>query len=202
MERKEAMELLRALGAKAVETISHRNDGKKASAKNYFGHHSNRMDIYIENMVKKEIRGMGISLITEEHPEKAHSRSENGTLILDPLDGSRNYEAGYPAYSFAIAWAAKENPSFSDMQASLVLNLYSGTEYSSLKDEGFFVDSKKALPAKELGKPLLISGDFGASSYASKKSVTMPRWLHLYANAWSLHTRHGSARKWSTRCLC
>lgn len=53
MKKEEAMELLRGLGAKAKGIISLRKDGKKASAKNYFGHRSNRMDICIENMVKR-----------------------------------------------------------------------------------------------------------------------------------------------------
>ena len=163
------MELLRRLGEKAIETVSQVKGGKKILEKNYFGHCSIRMDICIENMVKREIRGMGIPLITEERPERADNMGGNGMLILDPLDGSSNYATGYPAYSFAIAWADREKPDFGDVQASLVLDLASGTEYSSLKSAGFFIGRKKAKPAKAVGKPPLIAGDFGANFYAAKK---------------------------------
>ena len=100
-------------------------------------------------------------------------------LILDPLDGSRNYEAGYPAYSFAIAWADREKPRFSDVQASLVLDLATGTEYSSINGIGFFVNSKKTIakPVERLNP--LISGDFGASRTAKTVFPKLAEFAYL-----------------------
>src|SRR3989338_3747179 len=99
MNNNEMLALFIKLGKKAKKLIKEVKNGRDRLEKNYFGDTSIRMDLVLEEMVKDEIKDLNFRLITEEKPEKLN-RECSGTVILDPLDGSKNYERGFPAYAF------------------------------------------------------------------------------------------------------
>lgn len=168
MNKNEMLALFIKLGRRAKKLIHEVDDGKERLEKNYFGDTSIRMDLVLEEMVKEEIKNLNFQLITEERPEKSN-RECSGTVILDPLDGSKNYERGFPAYAFAIAGSTKNNPTIKDMDAAVVVNLYDGTEYHAIKNGGTYKNGERIKLNEEIGNPPLVSADFGLDEVSSSK---------------------------------
>ena len=126
------------------------------------------MDIVLEEMVKEEIKDLNFQLLTEEKPEKTNGECF-GTIILDPLDGSKNYERGFPAYAFAIAGSAKNNPSIKDIDAAVVVDLFSGDEYFAMKGKGTYKNNEKIRLDRKIVTPPLVAADFGRDKSSSSK---------------------------------
>ena len=167
MNNNEMLALFIKLGKKAKKLIKEVKNGRDRLEKNYFGDTSIRMDLVLEEMVKEEIKDFNFKLITEEKPEKSNKIS--GTIILDPLDGSRNYERGFPAYAFAIAGSTKNNPTIKDIDAAVIVNLYDGTEYHAIKNGGTYKNGERIKQNEEIGNPPLVSADFGRDEVSSSK---------------------------------
>ncbi len=155
------IELFIKLGNEAQTIMQkHDSEGRRAGTTNYFGHTSIGMDIYLENMVKEHLKNSNCHLITEENPEKMPENPAY-TAILDPLDGSKNYERGFPAYAFAIAGTSRSNPTIADIEVALVLDLANGNAYLAVNGDGLYINSKKIVLDARASEPLLIGGDFG-----------------------------------------
>lgn len=167
MDKREMLRLFLKLGREARKTINGNPHGKRREGRNYFGDVSLRMDLCLENLVKEKIRDTGFRLITEERPEPL--KKAQGIFILDPLDGSKNYETGFPAYAFAICGANCIDPVINDIEASLVVDLASGNEYYALKDEGAYANGRKIVRKNKRSGVALVAGDFGGSRGAARK---------------------------------
>ncbi|MBI5222908.1 hypothetical protein HY990_00645 [Candidatus Micrarchaeota archaeon] len=167
MEKNKILKILIEMGKHAKELLLETKEGKEELGFNYYGDRSIKMDIIIEKMVKKEARELSIAIITEEQPEELPG--SNGTFILDPLDGSKNYVRNFPAYAFAIAWADKENPHLNDVQVALVYNLVTDNFYYAVKGEGIYINGKKVRIKRKKQEPPLIGMDFGKSNLTVKE---------------------------------
>ncbi|MBI2079180.1 hypothetical protein HYT84_00315 [Candidatus Micrarchaeota archaeon] len=168
MDKNEMLALFIKLGRKAKKLIKEVDNGKEKLEKNYFGDTSIKMDLVLEEMVKEEINDLNFQLITEEKPEKSNMEC-SGTVILDPLDGSKNYERGFPAYAFAIAGSTKNNPTLKDIDAAVIVNLYNSTEYRAIKNCGAYKNGEKIKLDEEISNPPLVSADFGRDEVSSSK---------------------------------
>lgn len=163
MLSEEMLDFFLKLGKEAKNILNENTDGKEKLDKNYFNQTSIRMDIYLEDMVKERIKEFNFRLITEEKPEHNAGKTYDGTIILDPLDGSKNYERNFPAYAFAIAGSNSVPARLNDVDVALVLDLSNQRRYYSIKGKGMFVDGKKvSLNKKEPDVPF-IAGDFGSN---------------------------------------
>lgn len=168
MNDKEMLTLFMKLGATAKKLVGEVEDGKEKQEKNYYGDTSIRMDLILENMVKEEIANLNFQLITEEKPEKPN-KNFSGTIILDPLDGSKNYERGFPAYAFAISGSNKTNPKITDLDTTVVVDLANGDEYYATKNGGAYKNNEKIKLNRKIEDVPLVAVDFGRDKFSSAK---------------------------------
>ncbi|AGB04845.1 inositol monophosphatase/fructose-1,6-bisphosphatase family protein [Aciduliprofundum sp. MAR08-339] len=127
---KRVVEVLEEYGPNAADIV-------KTGA---YGLPSSRVDVEAEsaiiNMVEEE--DMPYNIFTEE--AGFIDRNYKSTIIVDPLDGSYNAEAGLPYYSVSIAVAQR---GIEDVRAGIVKNVVTGDEYYAIKDGGAFKNLDK-----------------------------------------------------------
>lgn len=115
-----------------------RNDKINAS-----GQMAIRADITAENTFVETLIFEGLEgiLYSEESGVREfgeNPRSESAIiLLLDPLDGSQNYQKGLPIGCISVAYGKyKENPTLMDLDRAAILNLYSEDLFFGVKDMG------------------------------------------------------------------
>ncbi len=153
MTLNEILAVFREFG-QAAKSITEKGANKELAGENYFGDTSIAADVKIEDTVKKRLKGC--ALITEERPDTRQADSGR-IFVLDPLDGSKNYMFGYPAYTFAICSSATSR--ISGIDVSFVKNLVNGDEYHAIKGKGAFLNNKRITRKNHEG--CLIAADFG-----------------------------------------
>lgn len=103
------------------------------------GNYSYRIDRVAEDAAFAEIKRLGLSynILSEESSFQDNGSKE--TLVLDPVDGSRNAIIGLPMYSVSIAIGSG---SLSRVREGLVLDIASGRAYYAEKDHGATLDER------------------------------------------------------------
>lgn len=120
-------------------------------------------DIIIEFFEKE---GISINIITEEKGVKIID-TNHLTLIIDPIDGSKNAISGIPFFSTSIAIADGET--LKNLQLGYIINLVNGDEFWAKRGEGAFFNGKKIKTDKK-SKSLIIA--FEASNpYIAIKNI-------------------------------
>ncbi|MBI2085416.1 MAG: hypothetical protein HYT71_02800 [Candidatus Aenigmarchaeota archaeon] len=155
----ETLRLFRSIGKRARKITKNCDRPAVLMEKNPYGDFSLRIDIELENMVKRCIGNN--TLITEERPE---NMSGGNVFILDPLDGSRNFSRGYPVYSLSIGAAPEGAETVKDIRVSYAINLVNGDEYHAIAGKGAFLNGKRIRSLPQKGKKLIsldIGDDYG-----------------------------------------
>jgi len=103
------------------------------------GNFSYRIDRIAEDAAFSKIKEMGLkyNILSEESQFQDNGAEE--TLVLDPVDGSRNAINGLPMFSVSIA-VGKKN--LAGVRAGLVMDILSGRVYYAEKDNGATMDDK------------------------------------------------------------
>src|SRR3954451_17709866 len=106
------------------------------------------IDRAAEDAIFRELDSLGIPL-TVISEERGHVELHGGgatTIVVDPIDGSRNAKRGIPAYSVSIAVA--DGPTIGDVNFAYVHDLASDEEWHAPPGEGAFRNDERlnALP--------------------------------------------------------
>lgn len=102
---------------------------------NAYGEISLRIDIMLEelciNFFKKQ---MHVRMIISEESGCIDLGEGIFTVVLDPLDGTKNFTMGLSYYACSIAIMDKDN----ELLGAYVINLSNGHEYTAIKGHGAF----------------------------------------------------------------
>lgn len=127
-----------------------------------------KLDLHAEQTLDDAILEEGISarVISEELGERvvpAGSRPEY-TLLLDPVDGSKNVAAGIPYYCTSLGLSRKTaGATFADLDAAAVASACCGT-FSAARGRGAYVDGKRICPIRREVKPIYAIYSYGAGA--------------------------------------
>lgn len=102
-----------------------------------------------------------VTIVSEEMGVKTAGRSEL-TVVVDPIDGSRNYKRGSPIFTVSIAAAA--GSSLDSVVAGVIYAPALGLEVYAVRGEGAYANGRRIfVKAAERGELVLV----GASPKAS-----------------------------------
>ena len=72
-----------------------------------------RADIFSEQELMKKIKSISsYPILSEESPNIFKHKTKNTFWVIDPLDGTMNYNRGFPIYSISLALIQDKNPVF------------------------------------------------------------------------------------------
>lgn len=93
-----------------------------------------------------------LSIISEE-AGLIELKGGGKTVLIDPIDGSKNAISGIPFYGASIAVA--DGQMIKDIELSYVLNLINGDEFWAKKGEGAFLGGRQLYCQKDTGFRLI-----------------------------------------------
>jgi myo-inositol-1(or 4)-monophosphatase len=175
---------------KRVAPLAMRGGRGKAVGRGASGDITIYADKVAEDLLLKEIsRAKGVRVLSEE-AGFVSPRDANALAVVDPLDGSSNFERGIPFYCTSVAIV--EGTTIDETTVGVVRNLVSGDVYTARKGEG----------ARKNGKPIhtsdtvdpsnavvgvdLSRGPPGLASALATLVEGVKRQVHLGANALEL----------------
>ena len=142
-----------------------------------------------QELTKALLRVDGVRILSEEGGDIGDPK--NRTLgVIDPLDGSSNFELDLPFYCTSVAIASGE--SLREVRVAMVRNLVNGDTYFAAKGKGASKNGKKICTGKrgKLREAVLDIDLGGASEEAIKRLVPLlsrvKRVVHYGANALEL----------------
>jgi myo-inositol-1(or 4)-monophosphatase len=146
-----------------------------------------RVDMEAEDEIIDAISQKGdLRIVAEEHGESG-SKGARWTVIIDPIDGSSNFEKGIPFYCTSIA--VLEGETLDKATHALVRNLVSGETYYS-EAGGYSTKNGSEIRATEVMelKDAVVGIDISKTSLAVVQSVSeliasVRRQMHFGANA-------------------
>lgn len=164
------IEFLRNIGRKIYKEVSKSKPqfngnalGKGASGDITFPIDKMAEDIIIESFEKE---GFNLNIIAEERGSKIVHGSDK-TLIIDPIDGSKNAISGIPFFSTSIAIA--DGNLLKSLSIGYIINLINGDEFFAERNRGAFFNGQKIGAQKE-EKPVIVA--FEASNpYIALKDI-------------------------------
>ena len=117
-----------------------------------------------EELSKALLRVEGVKLLSEEAGNIGDPRSRT-LFVIDPLDGSSNFERGLPFYCTSVALV--EGQGLRGVRLAMVRNLVNGDVYFAAKGKGALKNGKRISTTEggKLGKSVLdadLSGTSGA----------------------------------------
>jgi myo-inositol-1(or 4)-monophosphatase len=141
------LSFLRDVGRGAFSLLRKVRNPLKVVGVNPLGQKSMRIDVALEDYVIGRLleENVGGRLVTEEKGEV--KLSGRGVMLLDPLDGSNNFQRGVPSYGMAVSLAGGNK--YTDITHSYIIDLAIGTEYWAVKGEGAFINGRKAKASGE-----------------------------------------------------
>lgn len=164
------IDFLRNIGKKIYKEVSKSKPqfngnalGKGASGDITFPIDKMAEDIIIESFEKE---GFNLNIIAEERGSKIVHDSDK-TLIIDPIDGSKNAISGIPFFSTSIAIA--DGNLLKSLSIGYIINLINGDEFYAERNRGAFFNGRKIGAQKE-EKPVIVA--FEASNpYMALKEI-------------------------------
>lgn len=126
------------------------------------------IDKFTEEMIISgfEREGIKVNLIAEESGVRRVENSQY-SLIIDPIDGSKNAVSGIPFFSTSISIA--EGEKLESLRIGYIINLINGDEFWAEKGKGAFMNGKPIrVTTKE--RPIIVA--FEASNpYNALKGI-------------------------------
>ncbi|MCX7771259.1 MAG: hypothetical protein N2202_09325 [Proteobacteria bacterium] len=141
--------------------------GKGASGDITFPIDKTAEDIIIDSFEKE---GFNLNIITEEKGIKVVQGSDI-TLIIDPIDGSKNAVLGVPFFSTSIAIADGNN--LKSLSIGYIINLINGDEFYAQRSKGAFFNGQK-IKLQKNEKPVIIAFE------ASNPYIALEKILPLF----------------------
>ncbi len=109
------------------------------------------------------------SILSEE--EGVLTGEDDGTIIIDPIDGTRNAILDIPFYCISLAFAEED---LSTVTVGYVRNLATGKEYSAIKGKGAFCGDRELKPV--IRDDWIFSVYMGENAHPdSAKIASVPR---------------------------
>ena len=142
-------------------------------------------DILIGALAKIE----GVRVLSEEAGEVGDSKGKL-LAVVDPIDGSSNFERGIPFYCTSVAIA--DGPAHRDIFFGIVRNLVSGEVYTATKGKGARKDGNNIRTSKTTELSKAVAGiDISRASQGKLKALlplmgSISRQVHYGANALEL----------------
>lgn len=164
------IEFIRNIGFKIFKKISHLKPQMDTTSLGYgaSGDITYPVDKMAEDIIIEvfEKEGIEINIITEEKGVKTIN-SNYLTVIIDPIDGSKNAVSGIPFFSTSIAIA--DGDSLNNLKLGYIINLVNGDEFWAQKGEGAFLNGEKIKTNKK-NKSIIVA--FEASNpYMAIKNI-------------------------------
>jgi len=106
------------------------------------------IDRIAEDLIFSELQssGLPLSIISEEYGKK-EINGGGKTVLIDPIDGSKNAVSGIPFYCTSIAMA--EGDTIGSIAVAYVVNLITGDEFRAEKGKGAFLNNERISTQKE-----------------------------------------------------
>lgn len=138
------IEFFRQIGKRLFREISQRKPhlsirslGRGASGDITFPLDKLAEDIIIQSIEKA---GLNLNIITEESGFKM-VKGQNLSIIIDPIDGSKNAVSGIPFFSTSIAIA--DGDTLKTLKIGYIINLINADEFWAIKGRGAFMNDLK-----------------------------------------------------------
>ncbi len=125
---------------KAIDLIPDTVDKSEKICMGADGTPTSQIDKIAENTVLKYIAANEISLNILSEEIGFVDNGATDTLILDPIDGTRNAELGIPYFTISMAVT---NGTMNDTHTAYVRNLVTGDEYRAEKGKGSYFNGKR-----------------------------------------------------------
>lgn len=100
-----------------------------------------------------EREGIKVNLIAEESGETEVENSEL-SLIIDPIDGSKNAISGIPFFSTSIAIA--DGKTLDSLRIGYIINLINGDEFWAERGKGAFMNDQP-IRTNQSEKPIIVA---------------------------------------------
>lgn len=164
------IDFLRQIGCRLFKEISSKKPqfnstalGKGASGDITFPVDKLAEDVIIESFDRE---GFKINVIAEERGIRLIENSDI-TLIIDPIDGSKNAVSGIPFFSTSVAIA--DGKKIKNLKTGYIINLINGDEFYAERGRGAFFNGHQIRTQLE-EKPVIIA--FEASNpYSSLQGI-------------------------------
>ncbi len=110
-------------------------------------------DVAVKYLKKSKV---DVNLLSEE--AGIIDNNAEYTIVLDPVDGTRNAFRGIPFYSVSVAVGKRK---LSDVEYGVVKNIPNGNVFTAEKNVGAFLNNKKLVVPDVPGKQILSSLSLG-----------------------------------------
>ncbi|MEM0014253.1 MAG: inositol monophosphatase family protein [Zestosphaera sp.] len=148
------LEILKAAARRVGDYLTEIRRSSITVGVNASGDTSKEFDVVSERLIFEELR-KGVEdcfiFVSEESGVQRFCEEPKWVIVVDPVDGSINYEASIPWVSVSIAAAPlAEDVSVGDIEYAVVYDIYRKINYSFGFDEGVLVSGA---PASRRPKP-------------------------------------------------
>lgn len=137
------LETLRKIGSTLLREIGGARHAEEVLARGAAGDKTFAVDRRAEEIILSALEGRGepLTVISEEAGFIEMNGGGETTVLVDPIDGSKNAVTGIPFYCSAMAVARGSR--LHDMALSYTVNLVSGEEFWAERGGGAYRDGKR-----------------------------------------------------------
>lgn len=154
------IETLRAIGSRLFEGLKRVEPGGVAIARGAAGDKTYPIDKLAEDIILGGLEASGEPLtVISEEAGILNLKGGGETVLIDPVDGSRNAVSGIPFYCTSIAVAQGDR--LRDTVLSYIINLVNGEEFWAEREGGAFRNGK---PIASQSDDVLYLAAYEASS--------------------------------------
>jgi myo-inositol-1(or 4)-monophosphatase len=143
------LELLRNIGASLYREIGGRRHDEDVVSRGAAGDKTYRVDRRAEEIILSALESSGepLTAISEEAGIVQISGGGPKTVLIDPIDGSKNAVTGIPYFCTSIAVAHGRR--LGDVAFSYIINLVSGEEFWAESSKGAFLNGTAMATQKD-----------------------------------------------------
>jgi len=154
MDTKYWLDVCNSIGEKSFEEIKEHfgnSDSKKVIGEGSGGDKTMLVDDIIEKIMLNEFEktGKSLKIISEEFGEKVIGNKPEVFIVVDPLDGSNNFEFGIPFNCISIA-VGDLSEKFKDIEIGYVKDFMKGDTYHAIKGRGAWKNNKRIYVNKDV----------------------------------------------------
>lgn len=140
---------MRNIGASLYREIGGRHHEEDVLSRGAAGDRTYRVDRRAEDIILSALEASGepLTAISEEAGIVELGGGGPKTVLIDPIDGSKNAVTGIPYYCSSIAVA--HGRSLGDVAFSYIINLVSGEEFWAESSKGAFLNGRRVATRKD-----------------------------------------------------